>query len=531
MSASVLAFRRLLLLGCTRFLAAQASGYRVAPFRGGQSCQWLQVVCAFLLCAAAAWPAAGILLFLHGFQPSRLQSGRRTRQLPVHRQPPVSQAIGSLLEQLAAEDQEELEEELAVKDFFDKEETETGIDTSWYDELPAAIQKEVENTKSRMKRTLEICKKAGHTPVLLNSLELFFPPELQEPDGTFNGTYLDCTFGRGGYSGVILDRLSPHGRLIAFDVDPTAAALGRDLAEEDARFTFIHRPFSDLNGMMPNTTFDGVVLDIGVSNPQIDNKQRGFSLQNLNGIGERPLDLRMNPTFGSSVPDWLMNTSVEELAWVIKNYGAHQEEDLVAERIAQVLLDEQEENGPYHDMRRFAETIVRGKSLVGDTESYKHPISGIDHPARLTVAALRLWINQELQELESVLPQVFDQLAHGGRCICNVFKLKEQQVVNKFILHHEEPDPLVISRIRKARRARELYPLLGTDLNYSVSLLVDPMKPSNAEVKGNRRARSGNMYVMEKAPRMSKMVKARPRLMRNRLVPPKAPVLLMPPLP
>jgi len=291
---------------------------------------------------------------------------------------------------------------------------------------------------------------------------------------------------------------------------------------QDQRFTFFQRPYADIAEALPEgVVLDGVMMDIGVSSPQIDDISRGFSLQNLAYGEDRPLDLRMNPSTGLSASEWLEGASVEEVAWVLEKYGDDFDLSLQAERLAEAIIADQEANGPYTSMKRFAEVVGRAKLMEG--EEFEHPIMGLDHPAKLTVQALRLFINQEMEQLESGLAAVFSRLAFGGRVITSAFKRKEGQVIRQFVMEHEEPRPGTAKL--SAKRRRELYPLVGTDLDYTVRLLSKPMRPSNAEVGKNTRARSGALYIMEKAPRTGRQVKAKPRQVAKRLKEPSRPVL------
>jgi len=248
-------------------------------------------------------------------------------------------------------------------------------------------------------------------------------------------------------------------------------------------------------------------------------------LQNLALGPDRPVDLRMNPSAGVPASEWIAGASVEELAWVLYTYGADCEDPVLAERTAQAIIDEQTRRGrPFTSMRDFADVVMRSRAKIDGFED-THTMYGKDHPARLTLQALRLYVNQELEELRSAMEGAFELLVPGGRCVACTFKRKEMDVVRKFVIEHEEPDEETVSRIKEPRRLRELYPLLGTDLEYSVQLLGRPLQPASAEVSNNKRARSGYMYAMGKAPRTMKKVRRKPRLEKNRLKEPSAPIL------
>ncbi|CAE8613411.1 unnamed protein product [Polarella glacialis] len=357
--------------------------------------------------------------------------------------------------------------------------------------------------------------------------------ELQSME-LFDGLYIDCTFGRGGFSREILTKLSDDARLIAFDMDPAAIFPGRSLEDQDPRFKLFHSPFGELVEVLKSSQAAGfiaeagppvgIVMDIGVSSPQMDDRSRGFSLQNMDTGMDFPMDLRMNPSAGKSASVWLESVSVEELAWVLNEYGDDFADPLQSERIAQLILDDQELRGPFRSMRRFAELV--GRALCAPDEEFEHAHVGSEHRARLTVQAIRLFMNSELEQLRRGLEAAFCVLAPGGRCVISVFKRKEAYYIDRFIMDHENPDAETVARLPSKRRLAELYPLAGTDLDYSVRLIGKPVRPSQHEVNNNRRSRSGILYVLEKAPRTVPRVKAKPRAAKNRFVePPRNPLL------
>jgi len=394
------------------------------------------------------------------------------------------------------------------------------------DEELVILQRRARQLKVQHERGVRAGMAKGHAPVLLyTAMEFLFPKGTEQPDQRYSGTYVDCTFGRGGYSEQILARLSDSARLFAFDVDPTAIALGRQLENKDSRFHIFHRPFAEMGKALHGEDIHGIVLDIGISSPQLDNKERGFSLQNL-AVRDGPLDLRMNADAGESAPQWLQKTSVEELAWVLYHYGPNECNSLLAERVAQAIMDDQAANGPFTLMGRFAEVIGRTLFHLTQDNTFEHPVSGIDHPAKLFLQAIRLYLNQEIEQLVSGLPQAFDLLVPGGRCLANAFKKMESDAIQEFVINHQEPAEDTLARIKGKRRLRELYPLLGTDLNYTVLLLGAPVKASGYEVNKNRRARSGSLSVMEKGPRRMRRIKAKPRLERSRFKQPPPRVII-----
>jgi len=395
-------------------------------------------------------------------------------------------------------------------------------------DLPKALRTRAEAFKEDNERELDVCREAGHMTVFLfAAMQFLFPPECRREDGKHSGNYVDCSFGRGGHSRAILSRLCDDGHLYAFDIDPTAARRARRLAREDPRFTFLHRPCADLPEVLEGVPLHGVISDVGVSNPQMDIKSRGFSLSNLQGP-ERPLDLRMNPSAGVSAADWLMNCSAEELAWVFRTYGDPRDDELISERVAHAIFEEQQRNGRFTSMRRFAELIAKARTppfKVSDDVKFNHPKPGAIHPAKSMVHAIRRFMNRETEQLGKLLPAAFAQLVPGGRCLVSTFTPMDEQIVRKFKLEHEEPDERSAMRRCAAQRLRELYPLLGTDLNYSVRLLGNPIKASPVEISMNQCARSGNLYVLESVQRRARRLRAKPRLPRSRFRQPEWPTL------
>mmetsp|Transcript_41962 Transcript_41962/g.129986 ORF Transcript_41962/g.129986 Transcript_41962/m.129986 type:complete len:490 (+) Transcript_41962:74-1543(+) len=386
------------------------------------------------------------------------------------------------------------------------------------------LLRQAERLRERHEAAVDSGLQLGHAPVLFSSIMEVLFPSGSRPEGGTGGVYVDGTFGRGSFSAGILEQLSEDGRLYAFDIDRTALEVGRELEREDSRFTMFHRPYGDLAEALEGVSVNGVVLDVGVSSPQVDDKSRGFSLQHLQDGPDRPVDLRMNPDAGVSVAEWLEAASVEELAWVLDQNGDDFGETLLNERIAQAIMDDQKLNGPYTSMKRFAE--VAGRALVWPEEEFQHSEIGLEHPAKLVVQALRVYINREKQQIRAGLEAAFKVLVMGGRCLISVFKRQEAAVIVDFIQDHEEPDAETIARLGRGRRLRELYPLVGTDLDYAVRLIGKPLRAPGYEVLRNPRARSGFLYVMEKVPRQTRRVKAKPRLHRNRFREPEPPSIM-----
>jgi 16S rRNA (cytosine1402-N4)-methyltransferase len=298
-----------------------------------------------------------------------------------------------------------------------------------------------------------------HTTVLLNEAVQAL---LGKPDTPPSGTYVDATFGRGGHSRLILSRLAPHGRLIAFDKDTEAVAEAARIT--DPRFSIRHQGFRHLSEL-PHASVAGVLLDLGVSSPQIDNPQRGFSFRN-----DGPLDMRMDTTRGESVAQWLATAETEQIAEVIRDYG----EERFAFQIAKAVVARRQERGPLSRTRELAELVAR-------TVKTREP--GQD-PATRTFQALRIFINTELEELEQALGAALDILQPGGRLVTISFHSLEDRIVKQFIAKH--------SREVVDRRA-----LFAPPQAMKLQAL-GRVKPSAAEVAANPRSRSAIMRVAER---------------------------------
>ncbi len=294
-----------------------------------------------------------------------------------------------------------------------------------------------------------------HTTVLLS--EAVDALDIQ-PDGT----YVDATFGRGGHSRLILSKLSPQGRLIAFDKDLDAIAAAEQI--QDPRFSIRHQGFTHL-GELDAGAIDGVLMDLGVSSPQIDNPARGFSFRN-----DGPLDMRMDTTRGQSVSEWLTEAEVQHIAEVIREYG----EERFALQIAKAIDARRQERGVPTSTAELAQ-------LVADTVKTREP--GKD-PATRTFQAFRIFINAELEELQQALSASLQVLRPGGRLAVISFHSLEDRIVKQFITQH--------SREVYDRRAPFAAPKV---MDFKA---IDRVKPSAAEVAGNPRSRSAIMRVAER---------------------------------
>ena len=271
------------------------------------------------------------------------------------------------------------------------------------------------------------------------------------------GCYVDGTFGRGGHTRAILEQLNEQGRVIAFDKDPEAVAHGN--AIDDSRFSIRHDSFTGMEEL-PAHSVDGVLLDLGVSSPQIDNPARGFSFR-----FEGPLDMRMDPTRGESVAEWLAHAETDQIAEVIRDYG----EERFAQQIAKAIVARRQERGPVASTAELAQ-------LVAGTVKTREP--GQD-PATRTFQALRIFINAELEELQQTLKASLRLLKPGGRLVVISFHSLEDRIVKQFMVQHSRE---VFDRRMPAAFARAPAPMRLTD--------VTRLRPTSEEVRDNPRSRS-----------------------------------------
>ncbi|MGE4240927.1 16S rRNA (cytosine(1402)-N(4))-methyltransferase RsmH [Ramlibacter sp.] len=294
-----------------------------------------------------------------------------------------------------------------------------------------------------------------HTTVLLNEAVAALRIK---PDAT----YVDATFGRGGHSRLLLEKLGPLGRLIAFDKDPDAIAEAGRI--DDPRFSIRHEGFSAI-GELPPASVAGVLMDLGVSSPQIDNPARGFSFRN-----DGPLDMRMDPTRGESAAQWLATAPVAQMAEVIRDYG----EERFALPIAKAIDARRQERGALATTRELAELVAR---------AVKTREPGQD-PATRTFQALRIFVNAELEELQQALEASVRILEPAGRLVTISFHSLEDRIVKQFVVKH--------SREVFDRRA-PFAPPKPMKLK-----ALDRVRPTPAEVAGNPRSRSAIMRVAER---------------------------------
>ena len=284
-----------------------------------------------------------------------------------------------------------------------------------------------------------------------------------------DGTYVDATFGRGGHSRAVLARLGENGRLIAFDRDPAAIEAGASI--RDSRLTLVHAPFSALDAELASLEVqqvDGVLLDLGVSSPQFDDASRGMSFR-----FDAALDMRMDISRGQTVADWLAEASVGQITEVIRDYGEERFAYAIAKAIAAA---------------RTGAPVASTGQLAAIVEQAVRTREPGQHPATRTFQALRIFINQELQELTRVLPACVDRLRVGGRLVVISFHSLEDRIVKRFMRDESRP-PVLPSRL----------PLRAVDLpSPRLALVGKAQRPSVQEVAANPRARSAVMRVAER---------------------------------
>jgi len=304
----------------------------------------------------------------------------------------------------------------------------------------------------------------SHRPVLVSEV---LAALAVRPDGC----YVDATFGRGGHAAAILERLGPTGSLLALDRDPAAAEWARAEFCNEPRFQFVQSRFSELASIVTERRLcgqvDGVLLDLGVSSPQLDDPERGFSFSR-NGA----LDMRMDPTSGSSATDWLNRIGEMELERILAEFG----EERFHRRIARAIVAARR-RAPITTTARLAEIV----SLAIPT---RQPGK---HPATRVFQAVRIAVNDELNELRAVLPQTTQILAPGGRLAVIAFHSLEDRMVKRFM--------------RERARGQEWpldLPVVGIPKGISLRLIGRPSRPADPEVMANPRARSAVLRVAER---------------------------------
>ena len=287
-----------------------------------------------------------------------------------------------------------------------------------------------------------------------------------------DGVYVDGTFGRGGHSRRILQQLGASGRLIAVDRDPRAIEAAKEF-ESDARFQIVHGEFGQLATYIEELNLlgkiDGVLLDLGVSSPQLDDAERGFSFRQ-----DGPLDMRMNNTQGETAAQWLNSADVDEISWVLREYG----EERFARKIARAIVQDRVEQ-PFTRTKELADLIAR---LIRKKEKNKHP-------ATRSFQAIRIYINSELAQIEQALSGSLKILKPTGRLSVISFHSLEDRIVKRFIRKHSQGEqvphgfPITESQINKTKKLKPI---------------GKATKPSQHEVEQNPRSRSSVLRVAEK---------------------------------
>ena len=303
-----------------------------------------------------------------------------------------------------------------------------------------------------------------HAPVLYNEA-------LESLNIKPDGVYLDGTFGRGGHSRGVLDKLGPKGRLYAIDKDPEAASAATRLAAEDDRLVFCKGSFAQMDellGSQPGFTgLDGILLDLGVSSPQLDTPSRGFSFQ-----AEGPLDMRMDTESGESAASWLNSASAEEIADVLWRYG----EERFSRRIARRIVASRQER-PLETTSELADLV---RAAIPKKDLHKDP-------ATRSFQALRIFINRELEDLQLGLEKSVELLRPGGRLVVISFHSLEDRIVKRFMRKLSQP-----------RRLPRRLPVVDVDVVMPLKVLGKVVKAGADELSRNPRARSAVMRVAEK---------------------------------
>ena len=281
-----------------------------------------------------------------------------------------------------------------------------------------------------------------------------------------DGSYLDGTFGRGGHSREILSRLSPAGELIAVDKDPAAEASAQALAG-DSRFKFVAGSFADIASYVGDGSLDGILLDLGVSSPQLDDAARGFGFS-----CDGPLDMRMDTRSGMTAAEWIASAPEQEIADVIKTYGEERFARRMAAAIAKVRIQT-----PITGTRQLA-------SIIAEANPKWEPNK---HPATRAFQAIRIFINRELEDLELALASMVDKLVIGGRLVVISFHSLEDRIVKRFMR----------DQARGIQLPRHV-PVVDSDAGKTLNLIGKAIKPSEQEIATNPRSRSAVMRVAER---------------------------------
>ena len=280
-----------------------------------------------------------------------------------------------------------------------------------------------------------------------------------------DGCYVDCTFGRGGHSTAILECLSPRGRMIALDRDPAAIAYGEE-ALNDSRLKLVQTKFSELQNIASSNgvsgEIDGILIDLGVSSPQLDEAERGFSFQH-----EGPLDMRMDPSSGQSAAEWLASAREENIVTVLREFG----EERHAKRVARYIVEDRETQ-PITTTTQLADLARR---------AIPHANRQRIHPATRTFQALRIMVNDELKEISAVLEQALQVMAIGARLVVIAFHSLEDRIVKRFFRNVCKPQDFDQAEAKKFQLP-----------------FRKPLRPRESEQLINPRARSARLRVIER---------------------------------
>ena len=307
-----------------------------------------------------------------------------------------------------------------------------------------------------------------HVPVMLEEVVAAVAPRP-------GGRYVDCTFGRGGHSRAILDRIGPEGRMLAMDRDPQAVTAARELAGSDPRISVHHARFGDVVACVRAAGLtgcvDAVTMDLGVSSPQLDQPHRGFSI-----VNDGPLDMRMDPGAGVSAAEWLASASEREIERVLREFG----EERAARRIARAVVAERRRGAPIASTRKLAAIVASAMRGRGGRARV--------HPATRTFQAIRVHVNEELAELERGLAAMPEVLAPGGRLVVLTFHSLEDRIVKRFM----RGDGAASARLRHL-------PVAGAPRPAGVMTpLMPARRPTRGEIAANPRARSAVLRVAER---------------------------------
>ncbi len=286
-----------------------------------------------------------------------------------------------------------------------------------------------------------------------------------------NGKYVDATYGRGGHSQRILAQLDAEGQLLAIDKDPQAIEHGQQVAQQDARFTIEHGSFASLEKIILQHGWhgevDGILIDLGVSSPQLDDAKRGFSFQT-----DGPLDMRMDTSSGISAAQWIATAKEEDIANVLYEYG----EERFSRRIARAIITARQQQ-PIHTTKQLSAIVA-----AANPKWEKHK-----DPATRSFQAIRIYINNELDDLKECLKQAVSVLKSGGRLVVISFHSLEDRIVKSFIREMEKGNDLPLD-----------LPVAHVDVISILRHIGKAVKPANMEIENNPRARSAIMRIAEK---------------------------------